>query len=291
MRGIKGPVGTQQDLLDLFDGDATKIVKLESRVASELGFSTVLDSVGQVYPRSLDFDVISALVEASGGPANLARTVRLMAGHELATEGFKPGQIGSSAMPHKVNARSCERIDGLAVVLRGYLTMVAGLVGEQWNEGDVSCSVVRRVALPDAFLAADGLFETFLTVLDGIGVYPVVVERELRQYLPFLATTRILMAAVRAGMGREAAHEVILEHAISCAEARRQHNIEETDLLARLAKDERLPLNRVDLDQLLVDPKIFIGTATAQVQAVVLRIAEVVAARPMAAAYNPELIL
>ena len=110
--------------------------------------------------RSLDFDVVSALVQATAGPASLATTIRLMAGQELVTEGFVPGQVGSSAMPHKMNTRSAERVNGLSVVVRGYLSMTSELVGDQWNEGDVSCSVVRRVALPGAFLATDGLFET-----------------------------------------------------------------------------------------------------------------------------------
>jgi len=291
LRGLKGPVGTQQDQLDLFDGDVAKLDRLESLVASHLGFERVLDSVGQVYPRSLDFDVVSALVQASGGPANLARTIRLMAGNELATEGFRLGQVGSSAMPHKMNARSCERVGGLAVVLRGHLTMVGGLVGDQWNEGDVSCSVVRRIALPDAFLAVDGLFQTFLTVLDEFGAYPAVVERELRQYLPFLATTRVLVAAVQAGMGREEAHEVIKVHAVDAALARRDQGVSETDLLDRLSADDRLPLDRTTLDGLLDDRSGFVGNASAQVAAVVERVAEVVAVHPQAAAYDPEPIL
>jgi adenylosuccinate lyase len=291
LRGLKGPVGTQQDQLDLFEGDTGKVESLEKLVAEHLGFAHVLDSVGQVYPRSLDFDVVSALVQTSGGPSNLARTIRLMAGHELATEGFRPGQVGSSAMPHKMNARSCERVNGLALVLRGHLAMVAGLVGDQWNEGDVSCSVVRRVALPDAFLAIDGLFQTFLTVLDEFGAYPAVVERELRQYLPFLATTRVLVAAVVAGMGREAAHAVIGEHAVAAALARREEGVAVTDLIDRLAADPRLPLDRSALDDLLAEPSVFVGNAAKQVDAVILRIAEVVAARPTAAAYDPEPIL
>ena len=291
LRGLKGPVGTQQDQLDLFEGDTGKVESLEKLVAEHLGFAHVLDSVGQVYPRSLDFDVVSALVQTSGGPSNLARTIRLMAGHELATEGFRPGQVGSSAMPHKMNARSCERVNGLALVLRGHLAMVAGLVGDQWNEGDVSCSVVRRVALPDAFLAIHGLVQTFLTVLDEFGAYPAVVERELRQYLPFLATTRVLVAAVVAGMGREAAHAVIGEHAVAAALARREEGVAVTDLIDRLAADPRLPLDRSALDDLLADPSVFAGNAAKQIDAVILRIAEVVAARPTAAAYDPEPIL
>ncbi len=291
LRGLKGPVGTQQDQLDLLDGDVAAADRLERLVADHLGFERVLDSVGQVYPRSLDFDVVSALAQTVGGPANLARTIRLMAGNELVTEGFRPGQVGSSAMPHKMNARSCERINGLAIVLRGHLAMVGGLVGDQWNEGDVSCSVVRRVALPDAFLAIDGLFQTFLTVLDEFGVYPAVVERELRRYLPFLATTRVLVAAVQAGMGREEAHEIIKGHAVSAALALRVDGASETDLLDRLAADGRLPLDRVTLDTVVEDPSAFAGNAPAQVAAVVERIAVVVAARPWAAAYDPEPIL
>ncbi|NBQ43144.1 MAG: adenylosuccinate lyase, partial [Mycobacteriaceae bacterium] len=198
LRGIKGPMGTAQDMLDLFDGDVGRQTELERRVAEFLGFREVLDSVGQVYPRSLDHDVVSALIQLGAGPSSLAHTIRLMAGHELVTEGFAPGQVGSSAMPHKMNTRSCERVNGLQVVLRGYGSMTAELAGAQWNEGDVFCSVVRRVALPDAFFAIDGQTETFLTVLEEFGAYPAVIQRELDRYLPFLATTKVLIAAVRA---------------------------------------------------------------------------------------------
>ncbi|MCZ7628072.1 MAG: hypothetical protein M5U19_02815 [Microthrixaceae bacterium] len=158
-----------------------------------------------------------------------------MAGNELVTEGFREGQVGSSAMPHKMNARSCERICGFKVILDGHLTMAAGLAGGQWNEGDVSCSVVRRVLLPDAFFAADGSFQTLLDVLSGFGVYPAVIRRELDRYLPFLATTKVLTAAVRAGAGREVAHEAIKSHAVEVALAMRERGAEGNDLIERLA--------------------------------------------------------
>ena len=290
LRGIKGPVGTAQDMLDLLDGDAGKLEELERRVAAHLGFDHVLTSVGQVYPRSLDFDVVSALVQVVAGPSNLATTIRLMAGIELVTEGFKEGQVGSSAMPHKMNTRSCERVNGLAVVLRGYLSMVGELAGDQWNEGDVSCSVVRRVALPDAFFAADGLFQTFLTVLDEFGAFPAVVQRELDRYLPFLATTKVLMAAVRNGVGRETAHEAIKEAAVGVALAMRQGQTE-NDVFARLAADERLGLTEEQLASLVADPITFTGAAVAQIDAVVRRVEEVVARHPDAAAYTPGAIL
>ena len=290
LRGIKGPMGTAQDMLDLLDGDASKLAELEQRIAEHLGFDRVLASVGQVYPRSLDFDVVSALVQLVAGPSNLATTIRLMAGNELVTEGFREGQVGSSAMPHKMNSRSCERVTGLAVVLRGHLSMVGELAGDQWNEGDVSDSVVRRVALPDAFFAADGLFQTFLTVLDEFGAYPAVIQRELDRYLPFLATTKVLMAAVRNGVGREVAHEAIKEAAVGAALDLREGQAE-NDVFVRLAADPRLGLTEDQLAALVAEPITFTGAAVTQTQAVCRRVAEVVERHPAAAAYSPGAIL
>jgi adenylosuccinate lyase len=228
----------------------------------------------------------------AAAPADLALTIRLMAGQELASEGFKAGQVGSSAMPHKMNSRSCERIGGLLNVLRGHLTMVAGLAGDQWNEGDVSCSVVRRVALPDSFFAVDGLFETFLTVLDELGAFPAVIAAEVERELPFLATTRLLTAAVAAGMGREAAHEAIKEHAVEATLARRGGSTgPDADLLARLADDEAFVLDAAALDVLLADPLAFTGAAGEQVDAFASRVAAIAEASPDAAAYDPAPIL
>jgi adenylosuccinate lyase len=291
LRGIKGPVGTAQDMLDLMGGDEERLDRLETAVAQHLGFTNVLDSVGQVYPRSLDLDVVSALAQVSAAPSSLATTIRLMAGLDLVTEGFRPGQVGSSAMPHKMNSRSCERVNGFAVLLRGYLTMVADLSGSQWNEGDVYCSVVRRVALPDAFFAIDGLFETFLTVLDDFGAFPAVIDRELERYLPFLSTTKVLMASVRKGVGRETAHEAIKEHAVSVALAMREDGQGENDLLARLAGDPRLDLSEAELLDLVAEPLSFTGAAASQVRAVADRVAVIVDRYPDAASYRPGDIL
>jgi adenylosuccinate lyase len=291
LRGVKGPVGTAQDMLDLLGGDEAALAELERRVAAGLGFASVLTSVGQVYPRSLDVDVLSCLVQLAAAPSNLATSIRLMAGAELVTEGFRPGQVGSSAMPHKMNTRSAERINGLAVVLRGYASMAAELAGTQWNEGDVSCSVVRRVALPDAFFALDGLLETTLTVLDDFGAYPAVIERELDRYLPFLATTKVLVAAVRAGVGRETAHEVIREHAVAVALQMREEGTEGNDLLARLVADPRLRLDAAGADILLGDRLSFTGAARSQVAAVVAQVEKLLAGAPEAASYRPEPIL
>lgn len=290
LRGIKGPVGTQLDQLDLL-GEPQLVDELEQRVAAHLGFAARLDNVGQVYPRSLDLDVVSALVQLSAGPASLATTLRLMAGHDLVTEGFKEGQVGSSAMPHKMNMRSCERVVGLARILAGYQTMVTAVAGDQWNEGDVSCSVVRRVALPDAFYAIDGLIETMLVVLDELGAYPAVIDRELSRYLPFLATTRVLTAAVEAGMGREQAHEVIKLHAVAVARQLREQASDGNDLIERLAADDNLPLDRTQLAALLAEPLAFAGRAPDQVAQFAAEVETLVATDPQAAAYRPASIL
>ena len=284
MRGIKGPVGTAQDLIDLL-GSTEAHQKLESAIAAELGFNRVLDSTGQVYPRSLDYDVVTTLVQIAASPSSLATSIRLMAGAELVTEGFRSGQVGSSAMPHKMNTRSCERVNGLTVILRGYASMVSELAGNQWNEGDVSCSVVRRVALPDAFYAIDGLLETMLTVLNEFGAFPAIIAAELERYLPFLATTKILMASVKAGVGREVAHEVIKEHAVAAALGMREGK--QNNVLDAIAQDNQIPFDRAALDALIGNPLEFTGDARQQVARVVSRIEAISSAHPAAAQYKP----
>lgn len=291
LRGLKGPVGTQQDLLDLFEGDESKVGDLELRVATELGFTEILQAVGQIYPRSLDLDVVSALTQTVSPLGNVALQIRLMAGLDLATEGFSEGQVGSSAMPHKMNARSAERVNGFVSILRGHLTMAASIAGDQWNEGDVSCSVVRRVVLPDAFFAIDGAIETTLTVLDGFGSYSNVIDRELDRYLPFLATTRLLVAAIKAGAGREEAHEIIKKHAVAAALQIREGVSGENDLLQRLVDDPILPLNKEVIAEVLSDHDAFIGLAESQVTAFVAAASRINSGHPGAGSYRPGPIL
>ena len=204
----------------------------------------MLTSVGQVYPRSLDYDVVTALVQLAAAPSSLATTIRLMAGNELVTEGFKPGQVGSSAMPHKMNTRSCERVNGLAVVLRGYASMVGELAGDQWNEGDVSCSVVRRVALPDAFYAADGLFETFLTVLDEFGASRPSSSASSTATCRSSPRRRSSWPPSAPASAARVAHEAIKEHAVAVALEMREKGATDNDLFDRLAADERLAPHR-----------------------------------------------
>lgn len=290
-RGLKGAVGTQMDVLSLVGGDAARLDELERSILAHLGIAKVLGAVGQVYPRSLDHSVISIWCELASGPANLARTLRLMAGHELASEGFAKGQVGSSAMPHKMNARSCERINGFHTLLKGYQAMAASLMGDQWNEGDVSCSVVRRVMLPDAAFAIDGLLETALTVLDQMEIFPALIRRESRHYLPFLSTTTLLMAAVKRGVGREEAHQCIREHALAMVADLRNGRAESNELFRRLGEDEDFPLSVREIQELVGNGNAMTGNATVQVEQFHQAVEVLCAAYPEAAAYSPGSIL
>lgn len=290
-RGVKGAVGTQLDLLTLFDHDLAKVAEFDARVRRHLGIPHAFNATGQVYPRSLDFATVATLVHIGAGASSFAKTLRLMAGHELAGEGFLPGQVGSSAMPHKMNSRSCERLNGLHVILKGYLSMTAALAGDQWNEGDVSCSVVRRVALPDSFFAIDALLETFLVILNQMEINVPVIEREKNHYLPFLLTTTIMMEAVKRGVGRETAHEVIKEHAVAASRDLRQGKISRNDLFDRLAADGRLKLSRADFDAIAAAASAETGTAGMQTNAFVAAARELSAKYPAAAEIRPGAIL
>jgi len=289
VRGLKGAVGTQLDQFTLMGGKADKVAKLEARVLKHLGFKQALFAVGQVYPRSLDFEVVTALHQIGAAAASFATTLRLMAGQGLLTEGFQEGQVGSSAMPHKVNARNCERICGFSTILSGYVTMTGALSGHQWNEGDVSCSVVRRIALPDSFFAIDGALETLLTVLRQMDVFPAAIAAESARNLPFLATTTILMEAVKAGAGRETAHEAIKEHALAAAKALRDGG--DADLIGRLARDKRLGLKREKLEAILADGSRFVGAAPEQVDAFVSTVTPLAKKIKGASTYQPGKLL
>ena len=254
LRGLKGPVGTGADQISAL-GSAKDLAKLEEQIAENFGFENTLTSVGQIYPRSIDFEVVSKLLQIASAPSSFATTIRLMAGSKLASEGFKAGQVGSSAMPHKMNSRSSERINGMMVLLRGYTTMAADLAGDQWNEGDVSCSVVRRVVIADSFFVIDGLLHTFMTILNEFGIFEDEINKELKEQLPFLATTQILMACVKAGMGREIAHEVIKKHATTKSA---------DQFFSSLANEKDFPLTLAQLNDLIKNPADFAGDAISQ---------------------------
>jgi len=265
LRGLKGPVGSGADGISAL-GSAKDLAKMEAVISKEFGFENTLTSVGQIYPRSIDFEVVSKLLQIASAPSSMTTTIRLMAGSGLASEGFKAGQVGSSAMPHKMNSRSSERINGMMVLLRGYTTMAADLAGDQWNEGDVSCSVVRRVVIPDSFYVIDGLLHTFMTILSEFGIFEENIKNELNENLPFLASTQILMSCVKAGMGREIAHEVIKKHATTTTPS---------NFFAALASEKDFPLTIDQLNQLIKNPADFAGSAVEQSQAIAEQVKKV----------------
>ena len=260
LRGIKGAVGTQQDLLQLFEGDHQKVAELEKRIAQHLDFERLHTASAQVSPRSFELAFVSLLVQLVSGPASLAVTLRLMAGHGHVAEGFADGQVGSSAMPHKNNPRLCERVGGLKTVLAGYLAMASELAGQQWNEGDVSCSVVRRVMLPDACYACDGLLDTFLAVLEDLEVSEESLREEARDRLLELSSSSLLSEAVAAGIGREVAHTLLSRHIRSIKNASAE------EFAKKLGDDEIFPMTEPQVLDLLEKAFLPGGAAAHQVE-------------------------
>jgi adenylosuccinate lyase len=269
LRGIKGAVGTQTDMIKLL-GSREKVQKLEEIIAEKLGFKETLKSTGQVYPRSLDYALCNNLAQLSSAPANFALTMRLMSGFGLVGEGFGEGQSGSSAMPYKMNTRSCERINGFANLIKMYSDGASRISGDQWQEGDVSCSVVRRVIGPDSFYAMDGLCEATLTVLNNMEAYEGRIIHELDKYLPFIVTTEVMQMVTKKGVGREDAHKVIKEHAVAELDRTRGEGTYKTNLPALLANDQIFSglITEEQIENMIKDKEGQIGNARTQIDAV-----------------------
>lgn len=289
VRGVLGPMGTGADQLELIGEDGLQ--ELQEAIAEKFGFYKNLLATGQVYWRSLDLAAISLLVNASCALTNFATTLRLMAGQETMGEGFREGQVGSSAMPHKRNCRSAERICGFGEVLRGNYTIMSGVAGHQWNEGDVACSVARRVALADAFFAMDGMIETTLTVLKDLGANPAMIAAEVKRYLPFLLTTKVLSSAINAGMVRSEAHDLIKRHSVGLWAELESGLDAGPDLFTRLGDDPEFPLDEATLRPLLDNPLEHVGLAVDQVDDVSRGVKRLVERYPAEAAYEPAAIL
>ncbi len=290
LRGMKGPVGTQVDLLHLL-GTPDRVSKFEKMITKELGFHSVFVSPGQIYPRSLDYQLASHLALLSSACENFAKDMRLMSGHELVTEGFKEGQVGSSAMPHKMNTRSSERICGLCTLLKMYADGTSRISGDQWEEGDVSCSVVRRVIIPDMFYVSDGLCETMLTVLKEMGVYQNMIQTEVDRYLPFMASTELLIEAMKRGLGREQAHAIIKKHATAEALKMREEATSRNMLAIRLGRDPEFPLLAADIEDILAKKERFVGNARQQIIIIAKQIEPLLQKYYHATRYDPQPIL
>jgi adenylosuccinate lyase len=259
IKGIKGAIGTGSDLKALH---SEKWLEVERAVAVELRVEKTLIAPSQIYPRSLDFQVVASLYQLAAPIASIAINIRLMAGLGLLSEGKTSGQVGSSAMPHKNNPRLSERVGGLFVLLKGYLIMVSEISGNQWNEGDVSESVVRRVALADSFYTIDAILRSMKKILSELQVNQSAISKELARELEYLLSSKVLLKAVEKGMGREAAHSLILE----CATESRS-SFSET-FFELLAKNKELALSLSELEALKSNPGEHLGDASEQAQQV-----------------------
>jgi len=261
IKGIKGAIGTGSDLIALH-GD--NWLEIERALADELGTKKTLIAPSQIYPRSLDFQVVASLYQLAAPIASIAINIRLMAGLGLLSEGNAIGQVGSSAMPHKNNPRLSERVNGLFILLKGYLTMVSEISGNQWNEGDVSESVVRRVALADSFYTIDAILRSMKKILSELQVNASAISRELDRELEYLLSSKVLLWAVEKGIGRESAHSLILE---SATESRSSSTETFFELLA---KNKELGLSLSELEALKFNPREHLGDAPKQAQQVLV---------------------
>jgi adenylosuccinate lyase len=261
-RGVKGTTGTQASFMALFNNDAEKVRRLDQLVSEKLGFAASYPVTGQTYTRKVDTHVLNVLAGLGESIHKWATDMRLLQNLKEVEEPFERSQVGSSAMAYKRNPMRCERACAL-----GRFLMVAPLHGSfttavQWFERTLDDSAIRRLSLPEAFLAADGALNLYLNVMENPKVYPKVIERRLMEELPFMATENILMACVKRGGDRQELHEAIRRHAQEAGLQVKEHG-KPNDLLDRLAGDPVIGMTREELDQTL-DLREFIGRAPQQ---------------------------
>lgn len=259
--GSKGTTGTQASFLELFGGDQDKVRKLDALICRRLGFEEVYPVTGQTYPRKIDFQVLAALSGIAQSAHKLATDLRILQHRKEVEEPFETQQVGSSAMPYKRNPMRCERMCSLARFVMSLESSPAMTAATQWLERTLDDSANRRLVLPQAFLATDAVLILCRNVLEGLVVYPRVIQRNLEAELPFMATENILMAAVAAGGDRQELHERIRRHSQAAAAMVKQQGAP-NDLLERLAEDPAFA--SMDFDAAL-RPEKFIGRAPQQV--------------------------
>ncbi|MFO7955478.1 MAG: adenylosuccinate lyase, partial [Candidatus Brocadiia bacterium] len=263
-RGVKGTTGTQASYLALFDGDAGKVKELERLVAEKMGFDRVFPVTGQTYPRVLDYRVLSTLGRLGVAAHKMAGDIRLLAGVKEVEEPFGKKQVGSSAMAYKRNPMRCERMASLCRFLLNGVQHAAFTGADQWLERTLDDSAIRRLSLPESFLAADSIARVLANVTAGLVVNEQVVRRRAEAELPFMATENILMAAVRAGGDRQELHERIRQHAMAAAE-RVKAGDGENDLIERIREDEAFAAVHGTLEEMMA-PENFVGRAPGQVE-------------------------
>jgi len=262
-RGMRGATGTQAGFLRLFDGNKAKVRELERRVASKLGFDRAEPVTGQTYSRKVDAQIMAALANIAAGVHKFANDIRLLANLKEIEEPFERGQIGSSAMAYKRNPMLCERATGLARFVISLSQSAFQTAAEQWLERTLDDSSNKRIIVPEAFLAVDGMLQIVQHVASGMVVWPRVIAARLAAEMPFMVTEDILMAATAAGGDRQMLHERIRVHSMAAAREVKEHG-RPNDLLARLKADPAFAAVRVDR---LADPRAYTGLSADQVAA------------------------
>ncbi len=263
LRGVKGTTGTQASFLSLFDGDGNKVKALEKKVVEKMGFSKVFAVSGQTYTRKFDYEVVSLLAQIAQSAYKFANDMRIMQSFKEAEEPFEKSQIGSSAMAYKRNPMRCERICALARFVQSMPINEAVTASTQWFERTLDDSANKRLTIPQAFLALDGVLNIFINVTENIVVYPNVIARRISEELPFMATEEIIMECVKAGGDRQDLHEAIRKHSMESAKAVKERG-EHNDLIERIKGDKIFAAIKDKIDGIL-KPENFIGRAAEQV--------------------------
>ena len=261
--GCRGTTGTEASFMDLFEGDGGKIDEMNRRIAARFGFERCFSVCGQTYPRKVDSRILSCLSAIGQSAYRMAGDIRLLQHDRQVEEPFEEHQIGSSAMAYKRNPMRCERICSLSRYLMADAMNAPMTASTQWLERTLDDSANRRISLLEGFLCADAVLRLVQNVTTGLRVNEKVVDRAVREYLPFLATENIMMEAVKRGGDRQELHERIRQH--SMAATARMKEGEPCDLLERLAGDPAFGMTRAELDAVM-DPRIYTGRCAEQVE-------------------------
>jgi len=262
--GCKGTTGTQASFMELFDGDSEKVKELDRKIAEKMGFKSTYPVSGQTYSRKVDAQVLWVLSSIAQSAYKFSNDIRLLAHLKEVEEPFEKGQVGSSAMAYKRNPMRCERIASLSRYLMIDALNPVLTASSQWFERTLDDSANKRISIPEGFLAADAILSLYINVVEGLVVYPKIIEKHLNDELPFMATENILMAGVKKGGDRQKLHEAIRIHSMEAA-SRIKNEGGENDLIERIAEDPIFGLTIEEIREML-DPELFIGRAKQQVE-------------------------
>ena len=262
LRGCKGTTGTQASFMELFDNDEAKVKQLDQMVAHRMGYEKSFAVSTQTYSRKVDSRILNALGSIAQSAHKFSNDIRLLQNLKEVEEPFEKGQIGSSAMAYKRNPMRSERMASLANYVIADTLNPAITAATQWFERTLDDSANKRISIPEAFLAVDGILDLYLNITDGLVVYPKVIESHLMKELPFMATEMILMDAVKAGGDRQELHERIRVHSMAAGKVVKEEGLE-NDLLTRIAEDAMFPMNMEQL-KAIMSPINFVGRAPSQ---------------------------